>query len=100
VITKQRLSATVDSDLLEAAAAAAARGEVGTLSAWVNDALRLKVEHDRRLRALADVIEEHEARHGEISREEIAAAARWARSRALPDTPRTRAPRRRRRAGR
>jgi len=81
---KQRLSASVDADLIRVAEAAARSGQVATVSAWVNDALRLKVEHDRRLQALAAFIEAYEAEHGVISPEEIEAAARRARSRAVP----------------
>ena len=81
---KQRLSASVDADLMAAAEAAARRGDARTLSAWVNDAFRLKLEHDRRMRALATFIEAFEDEHGEISAEEIEQATRSARSRALP----------------
>jgi hypothetical protein len=81
---KQRLSASVDADLLAAAEAAAHRGDARTLSAWVNDAFRLKLEHDQRLRALATFIDAYESEHGEISAEEIGHAARSARARALP----------------
>ena len=49
---KSRLSATVDTDVLAAVQAAVAAGEAESVSAYVNDALRLKAEHDRRLRAL------------------------------------------------
>jgi hypothetical protein len=81
---KQRLSASVDADLLRAAEAAAERGEVSTVSAWVNDALRLKLEHDRRLQALAAFIDAYEAEHGVITADEMARATRKARSRAVP----------------
>lgn len=80
---KQRLSASVDSELLRAAERAAARGEVATVSAWVNDAMRLKLEHDRRLEALAELMAEYEAQHGEITNDEITKAAREANRRAL-----------------
>ena len=81
---KQRLSASVDADLLAAAEAAARRGDARTLSAWVNDAFRLKLEHDRRMRALATFIDAYESDHGEISAAEIELATRAARARALP----------------
>jgi len=95
--TRQRLSASVDADLLSAASAAARRGRARTLSAWVNDALRLKLEHEQRLDALASFVHAYEAEHGEITGEEMERAARRARSRAV--TARGRA-RRRRGAGR
>ena len=80
---KKRLSATVDAELVEASHAAVAAGDAESVSAWVNEALRLKVEHDRRLHALGSYIESYEAEHGEITQEEITAASRWARERAI-----------------
>jgi hypothetical protein len=81
---KQRLSASVDSDLLAAAEAATRSGRATTLSAWVNDALRLKVELDQRLRAMETFIAAYEAEHGEITAEEMENATRRASSRAVP----------------
>jgi hypothetical protein len=80
---KRRLSASVDADLMAAAAAATRRGQAPTVSAWVNDALRLKVEHDQRLRALAAFVDAYEGEHGEITPEEIESATRRASSRAV-----------------
>jgi hypothetical protein len=80
---KARLSATVDADLIAASQAAVAAGEAESVSAWVNDALRLKVEHDRRLRGIDDYIAAYEAEHGEITDEEMDAAYRAARARAV-----------------
>ena len=79
---KVRLSASVDAELLDAAEAAAKRGEVETVSAWVNHAMRLKLEHDRRMKGLASFIAAFESEHGEITDEELAWAAREARRRA------------------
>jgi Arc/MetJ-type ribon-helix-helix transcriptional regulator len=81
---KQRLSASVDAELLRAAEAATKRGRASTVSAWVNDALRLKLEHDRRLEALSAFIDAYESEHGEITPSEVERAARAARHRALP----------------
>lgn len=81
---KVRLSASLDAELVEAAQAAAARGQAPTVSAWVNDALRLKLEHDRRVQGLAAFIDAFEAAHGEITPAEIRHAARRASSRAVP----------------
>jgi len=78
MIGKQRLSASVDADLLAAVGRATARGDARTISAWVNDALRLKLEHDRRLRALEAFIAADEAVHGEITEREIAGVRRAA----------------------
>jgi Arc/MetJ-type ribon-helix-helix transcriptional regulator len=88
---KQRLSASVDADLMAVAQDAVAGGQAESVSAWVNDALRLKADHDRRLRALDDFLAAYEAEHGEITEEEMRDAARRARSRAVvvrgkPDT--------------
>jgi Arc/MetJ-type ribon-helix-helix transcriptional regulator len=80
---KARLSVTVDADLIAASQAAVAAGEAESVSAWVNDALRLKVEHDRRLRGIDDFIAAYEAEHGEISDEDMEAAHRAAKARAI-----------------
>jgi hypothetical protein len=99
---KQRLSASVDADLMAAAEAATRRGDARTLSAWVNDAFRLKLEHDRRMLALATFIDAYESQHGEITPEEIERATRSARARALPVRAlgtRTQRPKKRRKAG-
>ena len=80
---KERLSASVDADLLAVAQDAVARGHAESMSAWVNDALRLKADRDRRLAALDEFIAAFEAEHGEISEQEMADAARRARSRAV-----------------
>ena len=80
---RQRLSASVESTLLSAAEAAVASGAAPTLSAWVNEALRLKLEHDRRMAALDELLSAYESKHGVISAREIAQASRWARNRAV-----------------
>jgi hypothetical protein len=48
-MTKQRLSASVDAELVAVAQEAVTGGRAESISAWVNDALRLKADHDRRL---------------------------------------------------
>ncbi|MFW5920578.1 MAG: hypothetical protein ACOCUS_01970 [Polyangiales bacterium] len=80
--TKHRLSASVDAELLEAAEEAVENGQAPSVSAWVNDALRLKLEHERRLEALASFVAAYEAEHGEIDEEEIRQARRCTRARA------------------
>jgi Arc/MetJ-type ribon-helix-helix transcriptional regulator len=80
---KERLSASVDADLLAVAQDAVARGDAESLSGWVNDALRLKADRDRRLSALDEFIAAFEAEHGEISEQEMAEAARRAKGRAV-----------------
>ena len=81
-MSKQRLSASVDSDLIEAAENAVASGRSESVSAWVNEALRLKLAQERRLLALAAFVSAYEDEHGEITPEEIRSAARQARARA------------------
>ncbi|MGH9162060.1 MAG: hypothetical protein ACRD2X_18990 [Vicinamibacteraceae bacterium] len=81
--SKQRLSASIDADLLEAARTAVADGRISTVSAWVNEALQRQAEHDRRMRALDDFLATYEAEHGPITDDEIHAASRRARARAL-----------------
>ena len=82
-MSKQRLSVSVDSELVDAGDASVARGRAKTLSAWVNDALRLKTDHDRRLDALAAFVAAYESEHGEITVDEMRTATRRARSRAV-----------------
>jgi len=80
---KERLSASVDADLVAVAQEAVAAGRAESVSAWVNEALRLKVAHDRRLRALDEFVAAFEAEHGEITEAELGEAARRARGRAV-----------------
>ena len=81
--TKERLSASVDADLVAVAQEAVAQGRADSVSAWVNEALRLKVAHDRRLRALDEFVAAFEAEHSEITEAEMGEAARRARGRAV-----------------
>src|SRR5262245_37811679 len=83
-MTKQRLSATVDSDLIEAMEKSVASGRADNISMWVNDALRQKLDQERRLDALAAFVQAYESEHGEITAEEIRIAARRARANAVP----------------
>ncbi len=80
---RERLSATVEADLLDAARAAVAEGRAESLSAWVNEALRRQADHDSRRQALGEFIGAYEAEHGEITEEEIRDATRRTRSRAV-----------------
>lgn len=100
-MSKERLTVTVDTDLLAAGNKAVAEGHAGSLSAWVNAALAERAAKDRRLRALTEAVSAYEAEFGVITPEEIArqaradqASARVIRS-ALPRA--SRAPGRRRR---
>ncbi len=82
-MSRERLSATVEADLLAAGRHAVAQGRADSLSAWVNDALRRHADHERRISAIDAFLAAYEAEHGEISEQEIQAAARRARSRAV-----------------
>lgn len=82
-MSKERLSASVDSDLIQAAEKAVSRGHSESVSAWVNEALRLKLVQERRMEALAAFVAAYEREHGEITAEEIQMAARRARQRAV-----------------
>ena len=82
-MSKYRMSASVDADLVEAGHAAVAAGEAHSLSAWVNEALRRQAEHDRRLRALDEFLAAFEAEHGPISATEMSDARSRARGRAV-----------------
>jgi hypothetical protein len=98
-MSKIRLSASVDADLIAAAEAAVAKGRLESVSAWVNEALRMKLEHDRRLEALAAFVAAYEHQHGEITKDEMRGAARRAATRAL-SSKEARGARRNRSAGR
>ena len=55
-IKKQRLTVTVDPELVQAGQQAVESGEVDSVSGWVNAALEEKVQHDQKLRLLAAAI--------------------------------------------
>jgi Arc/MetJ-type ribon-helix-helix transcriptional regulator len=57
---KCRISASVDASLLKAAELAVAEGRFSNLSAWVNAAMQLQTEHDRRVRALDTFVATYE----------------------------------------
>lgn len=80
---KQRVSASVDADLVTAGQTAVAAGDAENFSAWVNDALRRQADHDRRMRALDEFLAAYEAEHGEITDDELYDATRRARGRAI-----------------
>jgi hypothetical protein len=73
---KERLTVTVDPDLIVAGNKAVAEGRADSLSGWVNEALVERAARDRRLEALAGAIADYEAEFGEITAEEMAAVQR------------------------
>lgn len=80
---KVRVTASVDPDLVAAARGAVAAGRAGSVSDWVNEAMRQRAEHESRLAALGAFIAAYEAEHGEITEEEVRDARRRARARAI-----------------
>jgi len=80
---KERLTVTVDPDLIEAGNQAVAAGLAESLSGWVNAALVERAIRDRRLQSLSDAITAYEVDHGQITAEEMAAQARRDREKAV-----------------
>ena len=73
---KERLTVTVDLDLVRAGNEAVAAGEATSLSGWVNLALADRAAKERRLRALGTAVAAYEARHGAITAAELASQHR------------------------
>lgn len=73
---KQRLTVTVDPDLVEAGNRAVASGAADSMSAWVSAALADRARRDRQLARLRDAVAGYEAEFGEITAEELAAQRR------------------------
>lgn len=73
---KQRLTVTVDRELVEAGNSAVAAGQADSVSGWVNEALAQRADRDRRLRSLSAAVAEYEQEFGDITSEEIAAQRR------------------------
>jgi hypothetical protein len=84
---RERLSATVDADVLEVANAAVVSGRAESVSAWVNEAMHRQAEHDARMTALDEFIGAYEAEHGEITEAEMLEATRSTRARAIVVRP-------------
>ncbi|CAN5724862.1 hypothetical protein BH20ACT1_BH20ACT1_04840 [soil metagenome] len=80
---RQRVSATVEAELLAAGGVAVSEGRAENLSNWVNEALRRQAEHDRRIKALDDFLDVYEAEHGQITEDEISEASRRTSARAV-----------------
>jgi hypothetical protein len=75
-IRKERLTVTVDPELVEAGNRAVAEGRAGSLSGWVNDALADRAQRDRRLHALSEAVAAYERDFGVITGAEMAAQGR------------------------
>src|SRR5688572_1311026 len=70
-VPKERLTVTVDRDLLEEAEQAVRDGRADSMSGYVNAALAEYAAKQRRLAALADAIEAYEAEFGELTEAEV-----------------------------
>ena len=86
--SKERLTVTIDSELIEAANHAVAEGRVTSLSGWVNLALTEHAAKERRLRALAEAIADYEHSFGEITAAELVGQERRDRRNAVVVRPR------------
>ncbi|MGC9221078.1 MAG: hypothetical protein ACP5H2_06960 [Solirubrobacteraceae bacterium] len=86
--TKERLSVTVDVELIRFGNQVVSDGRAESLSAWVNTALRAALERDEKLRAMDAVIAAYEAEHGEITEADMIAAERELQARAIHVRPR------------
>jgi Arc/MetJ-type ribon-helix-helix transcriptional regulator len=93
-MSKERMTVTVDSELIEAANKAVTEGRVSSLSGWVNLALAERAAKERRLRALAEAVAAYEEEFGEITAAELAAQERADRRNAIPIRPRKRSKKR------
>jgi len=73
---KQRLTVTVDPELIEAGQRAVESGQAKSVSGWVSLALEDKILHDHKRALLAEALADYEKEFGEITVEEIAAQQR------------------------
>jgi len=96
---KERVTVTVDRDLLDAASQAVTSGRASSISTWINAAMAERAAKDRHLRALAAAIAGYEAEFGTITDAEMLAQQREDRRTAIavraPRKRTVRAPRRR-----
>jgi metal-responsive CopG/Arc/MetJ family transcriptional regulator len=73
---KERMTVTVDAELIEEGNRAVKAGEADSLSSWVNDALAERSDRLRRLRGMAAAVAAYEREHGVITKEEKLAQER------------------------
>jgi antitoxin ParD1/3/4 len=73
---KERMTVTVDAELIEEGNRAVEAGEADSLSSWVNDALAERSDRQRRLRGMAATIAAYERQHGTLTDEEMLAQER------------------------
>ena len=80
---KERVTVTIDRELILAGSEAVAAGRAESLSGWINLALAERVSKERRLVAMGESIAAYEAVHGVISERELAEQARADRASAI-----------------
>jgi len=68
---KQRLTVTVDPELIEAGQRAVESGQAESVSGWVSAALEDRILRDQKLALLAAAVADYEKEFGEITSEEI-----------------------------
>lgn len=68
---KQRLTVTVDPELVEAAQQAVDSGQADSVSGWVSAALEDKIRRGRKLALLAEAVASYEKEFGVITADEI-----------------------------
>jgi len=73
---KERLTVTVDAELVQAGKRAVKAGLAESLSSWANAALAEREANERRLRAMAEAVAAYEAEFGSISTAEMLAQQR------------------------
>jgi len=81
--TKERVTLTLDRELVEAAGRAVRSGRADSLSGWINQALSEKVARERRLRGLSAAVAAYESEFGQITEAEMDAQRRADRREAL-----------------
>ncbi len=80
---KERLTVTVDEELVAAGQRAVKAGLASSLSGWVNLALADRAAKERRLAALGEAIAAYEATFGQLTEAEIMAQTRADRQAAM-----------------
>lgn len=80
---KERLTVTVDAELLAAVNEAVERGDADSVSALVNEVLAERIDRERRLAAGWEAVAAYEAEFGEITEAEIAEQHRADRAAAI-----------------
>lgn len=72
---KQRVTVTVDEELLHDANRAVSEGRSRSVSEWISEAMAQRRDRDQRLAVLSRLVSEYEAEHGVITDDEIAEQA-------------------------